>query len=62
MAHAGPAYQLIAVKVINMTNDIEAIKITSRLNLRIRLWYSTTQPVSAPFRTIKDPGSKNPSA
>jgi hypothetical protein len=62
MAHAGPAYQLITVIVINMTNDIEAIKITSRLNLRIRLWYSATQPASAPFRTMKDPGRKNPNA
>jgi hypothetical protein len=36
------APQLITAYVINITKAIKAAKITSRLNLRIRLWYSVT--------------------
>jgi hypothetical protein len=39
--------QLITAYVINNTNEIKAAKTTSRLNLRIRRWYSVAQQLQA---------------
>jgi len=36
-------------QAINITKNIQAAKITIRLNLRIRLWYSATQPMPPAF-------------
>jgi hypothetical protein len=47
--HGEKAYQLITLKVINIANDIRAAKITSRLNLRIRVSYACNQALSPPL-------------
>ena len=46
--HGEKVHHVITVNVINIAKHIEATKITSRLNLRIRLWYLASQPLSPP--------------
>jgi len=76
MAYAGPAYQPEAmersilskgppvdhVKITNITKPNDAAKTASRLNFRIRRWYSATQPISPPLTEVPCAASTNPLA
>jgi hypothetical protein len=46
------AHQSITVKITNITKPNDAAKTASRLNFRIRLWYSAAQPISPPLTEV----------
>src|SRR5215470_3490318 len=56
------AHQSITVKISNITKPNDAAKTASRLNFRIRLWYSAAQPISPPLTEVPCAASTNPLA
>jgi hypothetical protein len=50
--HGEKPHHVITINVINITKNIEAARITSRLNLRIRLSYACVQPISPPLTGV----------
>jgi hypothetical protein len=56
------AHQSITIKITIITKPNDAAKTASRLNFRIRLWYSAAQPISPPLTEVPRTACPNPLA